>query len=175
MSIRSPVVLSAGRSRDVYRPDDVGHSVRAYLSELPNRPLVSNKAAPAAPLARRQRPGLRFAEARPGARRATTAEHTDPGGSQQAARWGAHPSPSLPIVQLAATASRHPRGLGCQRRRGIACRGWARRWSRRRGCGFSGSRAGCRRAGWPVAAARRRGRFCGPGAGRSRRGRRVRW
>src|SRR5260370_11047339 len=63
------------------------------------------KAAPAAPLARRQRRAQRWGRP-PGARRAIATGHADPGGSRQAARWCAYPSPSLPIVQLAASAAR---------------------------------------------------------------------
>jgi putative transposase len=49
-----------------------------------------------------------------------------------------------------------------------------RRWPRRRGCGSSGSRAGCRPAGWLGAGERRCARLPGRGGGRSRCGRRVR-
>src|ERR1017187_5576291 len=48
------------------------------------------------------------------------------------------------------------------------------RWPRRRGCGSSGIRAGCRRAGWPGGGVRRCARCRGRGARRRGRGRRAR-
>ncbi len=107
------------------------------------------KAAPAAPLARRQRRAQRWGRP-PGARRAIATEHAGPGGSRrQAARWYAHPSPSLPIVQLAGTASRSPCGRRCaigfaEPRPGAHSHGSSRMRGER-------NRLDLSRSGWPPA------------------------
>jgi len=80
---------------------------------------------------------------------------------------------SIPRRRVQRAGERHPRGLNVKRQ--ASCPGdETRRWPRRRGCGLSGSRAGCRPAGWLGAGVRRCVRFPGRGGGRSRRGRQVR-
>jgi len=76
------------------------------LAKLPNLPLVSIKAAPALPLARRQRRPPAFGEAPAAARRATPAEvRRSRWLSWQADPWQHGRLPRHNSVQLAATAS----------------------------------------------------------------------
>jgi hypothetical protein len=77
-----------------------------------------------------------------------------------------------PVHTRRAVGDRHPMGLVVKRHADFG--GAPRRCVRCSGCRFSGSRAGCRRAGWRAGAAPRDGRCRGCGVRRSRRGRRVR-
>ena len=75
-------------------------------------------------------------------------------------------------ILLGCGQDRHPRSLDVKRR---ACfRAAARRLPRRRGCGSSGIRAGCRRAGWRPCAGRGCARCRGRVRRRRGRGRRAR-